>query len=159
MRRPTLARAQRIVGEELQQEESPKDHGILMAHPTLAVNFIPPPFERLLLEGKVFAGVALNPSAQRYDDFLTKPQWYLSTFGLNAGFSLGFKYMTLLTNFVVGMDLAFYSMFSPGWGQRALRPRRWRRLAGPGRQPVGSGQWHWVQAGDRRGVQASGSGL
>jgi len=127
------------LGRTFRQEESPKDHGILMAHPTLAVNFIPPPFERLLLEGKLFTGVALfNPSAQRYDDFLTKPQWYLSTFGLNAGFSLGFKYMTLLTNFVVGMDLSFYSMFSPGWGSELYVPAAGEGWPGRvcGEQPV-----------------------
>ncbi|MEW5855545.1 MAG: hypothetical protein AB2A00_42620 [Myxococcota bacterium] len=108
----------------VRSEESPKDHAILMLTPALAVNVIPPPFERVVLEARVFAGgAAFSPSAQRFQTAggnldLTNPRtnWLLGTFGLNGGVGLSGKYMTLLTNFVIGFDLALYTLFSPGWG-------------------------------------------
>jgi hypothetical protein len=108
---------------KVKEEESPKDHAILMVHPSVAVSFVPPPFERLLFEGRVFMGPAtFMPSAQRFNKFVTDYRWWLATFGGNAGFGFSVKYMTLLTNFVVGSDLALYTLLSPGWGTELFLP-------------------------------------
>jgi hypothetical protein len=119
-------------GTTFKDEESPKDHAIFMLHPALVANVIPPPFERLLLEARIFLGGSMfSPSAQRFgvvgdraqaERIATDPNWWFATLGANAGFGLSIKYMTLLTNFVIGSDLALYNMFSPGWGTELYLP-------------------------------------
>lgn len=126
-------------------EDSPKDHAILMVHPAVAFNFnllfpsvpssmtnadvvniwsrVASTVERTVLEARFFVGGAtFAPSAQRYEKAFQDPKWWLSTFGANGGMGLSIKYMTLLTNFVVGSDLAIYNMFSPGWGAELFLP-------------------------------------
>jgi hypothetical protein len=67
-------------------------------------------------------GVAITPSVQRFQRAFADPQWWMGTFGANVGFGLSIKYMTLLTNFVVGSDLAFYNVLSPGFGTELFVP-------------------------------------
>ena len=104
-------------------EESLKDHAILSAHPCFLFNFVPPPFERVVLEARLFAGLAaFTPSVQRFQKGFADPNWWMGTFGANVGFGLGIKYMTLLTNFVIGSDLAFYHIISPGYATEIIIP-------------------------------------
>ncbi|MBI5495265.1 MAG: hypothetical protein HY904_09550 [Deltaproteobacteria bacterium] len=131
---PWSAARSNTLGTKARPEESPKDHAILMAHPSLLFNFVPPPFERVVLEARVFAGLsAFTPSVQRIEGRknqgpLADPNWWLGTFGINSGFGLSFKYMTLLTNFVVGSDLAMYHILSPGYGTEFFIPPVGRRI-------------------------------
>lgn len=159
----SIARSQSIKtsgGEEnaIRPEESPKDHAVLLAHPAVAFNVIPPFFERLLLEGRLFAGgSAFMPSAQRFSAFVTDYRWWLSTFGFDFGIGASIKYMTLLPGFVVGSDLALYTLASPGWGTEVFIPPvgrinpdnpmpMWGLVAGAGEdgtKPVGIVPFIW----------------
>jgi hypothetical protein len=148
---------------KIKAEDSPKDHAILMMHPSIAFNFnliapsvpssltnpdvvniwsrVAGTIERTVLEARIIAGAAaFTPSTQRYEKAFQDPKWWLGTFGGNFGLGLSIKYMTLLTNFVVGSDLALYNMFSPGWGAELFIPPFGGRPYGTKDPAPGNGQ-------------------
>ena len=82
------------------QSESPVDQSITLVNLAVVGNWLV--FDRFALEGRVFGGGAA---------FVPAPLPSASMFAGDGGAGIGFKYMTLLPGFIIGMDVNFIATF------------------------------------------------